>query len=588
MVRQAVQEVVKTITELDKTITKISIVTSLSSADLWGAMPTYTAMAQQFGVSIAGVYEVSQLFYQQGLQTNDVMVLTSETLKLAKISGLDYATATNYMTNAIRSFKMEQQDAAHVTDVYAALAASSASSVEELATAMSKTASSMESVGSTFEETSAMISTMVAVTRESATNIGSAMKSIISRYGELKKAVNANEILESDGENFSLNKVDTALQTVGISVHDAQGQFRGFGEVIAELSEIWNTLDSNTQRYIATIMAGNRQQSRFLALVSSGERYQELLNTAETSEDAGTLQQLKDLESLETKAQQAATALQSIYTAAGLENFLKAWNELKRNIFETLARIGNGNLFGLIVKVSQLFISSAMNIKFIFNALTGSLQTSFKTTATSIAENMHKAAAQMKSSFDNAARGVVGDLNAVGEAGAVNAQKISGTVAATGVQTGSIGLKAARNANIAMFAGNMASLIGLGLEDQNASHFLGALGGALSGGGMGFMMGGVPGAVIGAIAGALPDILAWIKSGSYEERLKKAQQEKDESENTYRQKQATANTTKKELAEWKKLKASQYDSVEAKQAYIVSGVCIDIIVTTSPAETPAF
>jgi len=30
---------------------------------------------------------------------------------MARISGLDYATATDYMTNAIRSFKMEMTEA---------------------------------------------------------------------------------------------------------------------------------------------------------------------------------------------------------------------------------------------------------------------------------------------------------------------------------------------------------------------------------------------------------------------------------------------------------------------------------------------
>jgi len=30
---------------------------------------------------------------------------------MARISGLDYAEATDYMTNAIRSFKMEMTDA---------------------------------------------------------------------------------------------------------------------------------------------------------------------------------------------------------------------------------------------------------------------------------------------------------------------------------------------------------------------------------------------------------------------------------------------------------------------------------------------
>lgn len=58
------------------------------------------------------------------------MALTEQTLKMARISGLDYATSADYMTNAIRSFKMEMTDAERVVDVYSSIAASSASSVE--------------------------------------------------------------------------------------------------------------------------------------------------------------------------------------------------------------------------------------------------------------------------------------------------------------------------------------------------------------------------------------------------------------------------------------------------------------------------
>ena len=94
------------------------------------------------------------------------MDLTVETLKMAKIANLDYATATDYMTVAIRGFKLEMTDAQKVTDVYSALAAATASDTEELAVAMSKTASSAEAVGSSFESTSAMIATMVSITRE--------------------------------------------------------------------------------------------------------------------------------------------------------------------------------------------------------------------------------------------------------------------------------------------------------------------------------------------------------------------------------------------------------------------------------------
>jgi len=60
------------------------------------------------------------------LDTADVLTLTNETLKLAKVSGLDYAATTDYMTTALRGFKMEMSEAATVVDVYSNLAANTA------------------------------------------------------------------------------------------------------------------------------------------------------------------------------------------------------------------------------------------------------------------------------------------------------------------------------------------------------------------------------------------------------------------------------------------------------------------------------
>lgn len=165
LTKRAIKDAVNHIKELDATMTQIAVVTNMTQADLWNQISTYSAIAQQYGVTTNGVYQVSQLYYQQGLQTADVMKLTTETLKMAKIANLDYATSTDYMTVAIRGFKMEMDDAQRVTDVYSRLAAVSASNTEELAVAMSKTASSAEAVGSSFENTSAMIALMIETTR---------------------------------------------------------------------------------------------------------------------------------------------------------------------------------------------------------------------------------------------------------------------------------------------------------------------------------------------------------------------------------------------------------------------------------------
>ena len=358
LTKRAVKEAMTHIKDLDSVMNKISIVTNKSTSDLWNQVDAYSDMAQKYGVSIKGAYEVSQIYYQQGLQEADVLTLTNETLKLSKISGLDYATTTDYMTTAMRGFKMETEDAGRVVDVYSNLAAHTAVTQGELAVGMSKTASSLESVGASFEESSAMIATMVAVTRESSTNIGSAMKSIASRYGEMKKDMSA--AFDAEGEALSYNKVDAALQSVGISLKDSSGQFRNMTDVIIELGEQWDTLDSVQQRYIATQFAGNRQQSRFLALVSNVDLLKSNLNYALDSENVGDIQALKALDSIESRTEQLKVAYQQMYTTigaqdmwkgalSGLTNFMNTLNGLPK-LFNTLP-IGAASMLYDVVSV---------------------------------------------------------------------------------------------------------------------------------------------------------------------------------------------------------------------------------------------
>ena len=142
-------------------MTNIAVVTDFSVEDLWGQINDYMAIAKQYGVTTQGVYEVTQLYYQQGLGTADVMAATTETLKMARIAGISYSHAADGMTVAIRAFKMDMEDAAHVTDVYSNVAAKTASDTQDLIEAMSKTASGAANVGSSFENTTAMIATMV-------------------------------------------------------------------------------------------------------------------------------------------------------------------------------------------------------------------------------------------------------------------------------------------------------------------------------------------------------------------------------------------------------------------------------------------
>ena len=350
-VSTAIRNAFNNIKELDKTITDIAVVTNMSQEDLWNKVGQYTQMAQEYGVTTNDVYKVSQLFYQQGLQTSQVMSLTTETLKMAKIAGMGYTEATNAMTVAVRAFNIEMSQAQQVTDTYSALAAKFAVSSQEIANAMEKTASSAANVGMSIQSTSAFMSVMIQTTRESAQNIGSALKSIISRYGEMK--VSPSSLINVDGEEVAFNKVDTALKSVGISIKDASGQFRDFDDVIMELAAKWDTLDNNTQRYIATVMAGNRQQSRFIALVSNYDELNRAMNVANNAENASIVQVAKTMDSLESKTNQLKNAFSQLYLDLHIESGLKSIYDWLTRIITTVGKLGT--LSGVLPTLMNIF-----------------------------------------------------------------------------------------------------------------------------------------------------------------------------------------------------------------------------------------
>lgn len=303
--KRAVSSAFETVKELDKAMTETAVVTDFSVGDMWSQLPEHTKRANELGVSIKGLYEAETIYYQQGLKTNEVQAITNATLKMARIAGLDAAEATDRMTNALRGFNMEinQTNADNVADVYSKLAAMSASNVDEISTAMTKVASLASSANMSFENTAAFLSQIVETTRERAETAGTALKTIIARFTEVKELYNQGQFtgIDGEGEAIEVNKVAKALQSAGINMNEFFAGTKGLDQVFMELASKWDSLDAVQQRYIATMAAGSRQQSRFIAMMSDYKRTQELTTAANNASGASNEQYEKTLESLETK-----------------------------------------------------------------------------------------------------------------------------------------------------------------------------------------------------------------------------------------------------------------------------------------------
>ena len=191
--RNQLQKMKETYLDLDASLTQIAVVSGRTRDQMWDMIGTYNEMAQRLGATTSQVVESSKLYFQQGRSQSEVMELVEQTTILATISELDFADATNYLTAAINGFKLEADDASNITDVWANLAAKAAVDTNELAVAISKVASIAKSAGADIETTSAFLTKMIETTREAPENLGTALKTIIARFQELKDSTEALE-----------------------------------------------------------------------------------------------------------------------------------------------------------------------------------------------------------------------------------------------------------------------------------------------------------------------------------------------------------------------------------------------------------
>lgn len=282
--KRAISDIVQTYQELDDNLSAISAVSGIATDQLWGDMPQMIDNANNLALSIDDLTNGMLLFYQQGLSTEETEIRLNAAGKMAAISQQDLATAVDQLTSTMNAFGMEGDDAANVVDVFANMAGRTATDVEELATAMARTASIAKNAGMSFEQTTAFIATMEETTRLSAETIGNSMKSIIARFQKLK--TDPDSLLE-DGVNA--NDVEKALKKADVALRDTEGNFRNIGDVIMELSAKWDTLDTNTQKYIATMAAGTQQSSNFIALV--GNHQSNVDNLAYAMDSAGAAEE---------------------------------------------------------------------------------------------------------------------------------------------------------------------------------------------------------------------------------------------------------------------------------------------------------
>lgn len=230
-IKAAAREAVATIKELDKSLTEQAMVTGKTRKQTYALLGTYQDLAAQTGATTKEIAGLATQFMRQGKTTEDALTLTRAAMDAAKVAGISAADSVNYLTTALNGFQMSAQDAMKVSDKFAAIAANSATSYDEIATALSKVASQANLAGMSIDYTTALLAKGLETTREAPETMGTALKTVIARMREIK---DYGATLEGDTD---VNNVESQLSYIGIALRDNNGELRSTEDVLDELGK---------------------------------------------------------------------------------------------------------------------------------------------------------------------------------------------------------------------------------------------------------------------------------------------------------------------------------------------------------------
>lgn len=354
-VRRAAREAISTIKELDKSLTEQAMVTGLTRKQTYGLLSDYQQMASRLGTTTKEVASTMTEFLRQGRSITEATKLTEAAVSAARVAGISAADSINYLTTAINGFRLSASDAMAVSDKFAAVAATAATSYEEIAIALSKVAAQANLAGMSIDYTTALLTKGIETTREAPETIGTALKTVIARMRELG---DYGKTLEGD---MDLNNVESQLAYIGIRLRDNQGELRSTEDVLNDLGAQWDQLDSNQQAAIAKALAGTRQQSRLIAMMQDYERVTELQQIAAESSGATMAQMATYMQGMEASLNKVNVAWETLISNITNSDVIIGLINTAASVLETIAN----NLWLLIPAGVALlgYASKSLNMK---------------------------------------------------------------------------------------------------------------------------------------------------------------------------------------------------------------------------------
>ena len=249
--------------------------------------------------------------------------------------------AAQFLISQLIAFNQNTGDVAgnamHIADSLNSVANAFAVGTGDLATGLKVVASTSSAMGNSLEQT---IGLMTAIT-EQTKNASKASRGLNSIMANLAQVL--------DDASSNGKKITEIFEQLGVEMYE-NGQLKSGYDLLAGLAEKWDTLDNNSQKYIATTVADTTQLNNFLALMNNFDHAVSATNTALESQGSAMRENDAYMESIQAKLSQLQSTFQDFANNVISSDLAKAVLDLANGLLQ----IANTDLGQIVTQIVLL------------------------------------------------------------------------------------------------------------------------------------------------------------------------------------------------------------------------------------------
>lgn len=196
-----------------------------------------------------------------GWKAEDMTSGISGIMNLAAASGADLATTSDIVTDALTAFGQTAADSGRFADVMAAASANANTNVEMMGETFKYAGAAAGAMGYSVEDL-AVATGLMANSGIKGTQAGTSLRSTITRMAKPTK------------------ESGTAMKALGISITDAKGKMKPFGEIMKDMRKGMKGMTEDQKASYAAMLGGQEAMSGLLAIANASDADFEKLTKA--------------------------------------------------------------------------------------------------------------------------------------------------------------------------------------------------------------------------------------------------------------------------------------------------------------------